>query len=56
MAEAMKPDFIRRLQKKYGPGKGDYSKERHKLFDHLTTEDIEKELREITAKRKKNKQ
>ena len=53
LSEKCKPEVIRRLQKKYKPGKGDYTKDRDKLLAHVTNKDIETWLHELNGQRRK---
>jgi hypothetical protein len=55
LAEEIAPPVLKRLMKKRGPGKGDYSKERHELFKNVTSQEIERDLLLLAAKRKKSK-
>jgi hypothetical protein len=47
LTERLGPAGAMRFMMQYDPGQGDYSRERHEIFDHLTVDEI---LRAVEAR------
>jgi len=55
LANELNPVDLAQLVAKTGVGHGDFTKEREKMFAHLSAEEITKDVLALAAKRRKNR-